>query len=53
MKDSRIVVPVEKSEKANIIKLAKKRGHDNVAGYVRWLIRQDEQEQKIGREEHF
>jgi len=41
MKDSRIVIPVEEKEHADIKIHSEKKGFDSVAAYIRWLIRQD------------
>jgi hypothetical protein len=41
VKDSRIVIPVESKEQDEIKIHSEKRGFDNVASYIRWLIRQD------------
>lgn len=46
MKDKRIVVLVDDSEKAEFENKATKRGFDSVAAYLRWLARRDNDNEK-------
>ncbi len=42
MKDQRIVILVDETEKAEFESKATEKGFDTVAAYIRWLIRQDD-----------
>ena len=53
MKSKRIVVPVEESHHAKILAHVKEKGFDSVAAYIRMLMRQDMDQKKGSREEHF
>ena len=42
VKDKLLTIKVTEEEKAGLKKLAKEEGHNSVAGFIMWLIRQYE-----------
>jgi len=42
MKNKLLTIKVTEEEKAKLKKLAKEEGHNSVAGFIMWLIRQYE-----------